>query len=94
MVKRAGRGTGPVEAQNPPGTHLGTTVVDAISEATGVPVWEMDAELNDHLDPDALDELFADRHDGTPREGGMLVFSMAGCEVRVYGDGRVIVTPG
>ena len=82
-----------VERYNPPEDHLGTTVVDAVSEATGVPVMEMDVELNQVVDPDALDELFADRFDGTPRDGGILLFSMMGCEVRIHGDGRVIVTP-
>lgn len=93
MSERADRPTGPVEVQNHPGVHLGTTVVNAVSEATGIPVWEMDAELNDFLDPDALDELFANRHDGTPRKGGRLVFSMSRCEICVYGDGRIVVTP-
>lgn len=82
-----------VERQHESGAHLGTTVVDAVSEATGIPVPEMDAELNDHVDPDALDALFADRFDGTAREGGLLIFSMYGCKIRVHGDGRVVVTP-
>jgi hypothetical protein len=82
-----------VERQHSPEDHLGTTVVDAVSEATGVPVPEMDCELNDHVDPDALDALFADRFDGTSREGGLLIFSMGGCKVRVHGDGRIVVTP-
>ena len=82
-----------VERQHEPDAHLGTTVVDAVSEATGIPVPEMDAELNDHVDPDALDALFADRFDGRSREGGLLIFSMYGCKIRVHGDGRVVVTP-
>ncbi|SEO28406.1 hypothetical protein SAMN04487948_101519 [Halogranum amylolyticum] len=82
-----------VERQHPPEGHLGTTIVDAVSDATGVPVSEMDSELNDYVDPDALDALFADRFDGTPRKGGLLIFSMCGCKVRVHGDGRVVVTP-
>jgi hypothetical protein len=82
-----------VERHHSPDAHLGTTVVDAVSDATGIPVPEMDTELNDHVDPDALDSLFANRFDGTPRRGGLLIFSMYGCEIRVYGDGRVVVTP-
>ena len=93
MAKRTVRRTGSVEMRNESGTHLGTTVVEAISRATGVPVTEMDTELNDFIDPDALDSLFADRYDGTPRGSGLVIFSMGGCEVRVDGDGHVVVTP-
>lgn len=93
MVKGTVQPTAKVERHNTPEDHLGTTVVTAVSEATGVPITEMDVELNDILDPDALDGLFADRFDGTPRDGGILLFSMMSCEIRIHGDGRVVVTP-
>lgn len=93
MVKGTVRPTLTIERHHPPEDHLGTTVVDAVSEATGVPVTEMDVELNEIVDPDALNGLFANRFDGTAREGGILLFSMLGCEVRIHGDGRVVVTP-
>lgn len=82
-----------VERRVDPDIHLGTTVVDAVSEVTGVPVSQMDSELNECVDPDALDDLFSARFDGTPRQGGQLLFSMLGCSVQIHGDGRVVVTP-
>jgi hypothetical protein len=72
--------------------HIGTTIVSAVSEASGVPVAEMGVELNDVVDPDALNHLFADRLDGTPRLGGRVVFSMIGHVVTVSSDGTVTVT--
>lgn len=33
------------------------------------------------LDPDAIERLFAEKPDGTPREGGRLSFTLAGYEI-------------
>ncbi|SDM54871.1 hypothetical protein SAMN04487949_2036 [Halogranum gelatinilyticum] len=93
MSERTIRISEVTEQQTHPEEPLGMTVIDAVSQATGVPVTQMDVELNDYVDPDALDGLFADRFDGSPREGGRVVFSMLGCEIHVHGDGRVVVTP-
>ena len=93
MSKRTVRVNEVIEQESHPEEPLGTTVIDAVSQATGVSVTGMDVELNDYVDPDALDGLFADRFDGSPRQGGKVVFSMLGCEVHVHGDGCVVVTP-
>ncbi|MFC6725520.1 HalOD1 output domain-containing protein [Halobium palmae] len=70
-------------------THLGTAVALAVSEVTGVPASELDFALNDYVDADALDALFAPKNDGTARPSGRVVFEVDGCEVTVHGDGRV-----
>jgi hypothetical protein len=73
--------------------HLSTSIVEAVSEATGVPTEAMEVELNDVVDPDALNHLFADRLDGRPRRGGRVSFFMLDCLVEVYDDGRIVVEP-
>lgn len=91
MVQNPGTPNRMVERQAEADVHIGVTIVQALSEATGVPIEEMDAELNDFVDPDALDRLFAPRIDGEPRSGGRVAFSMLDCTVRVFSDGRVVV---
>lgn len=43
------------------------------------------------IDPDALDSLFADRHDGTPRANGVTKFAFLGYQLVVSSDGLVTV---
>ncbi|MFC4357192.1 HalOD1 output domain-containing protein [Halobium salinum] len=81
------------ERQRNATTHLGTTVAFAVSDATGVPVTELDVVLNDYVDPDALHALFAPKDDGTPRPQGSVSFTVGDCEVTVFGDHRVVATP-
>lgn len=49
--------------------------------------------LDDTVDPDALEAIFGPRPDGTPRRGGQLEFSYAGCRVSVMADQAVEVEP-
>ena len=63
---------------------VSTRVIQAIEEigdeeATGT--W-----LYDSIDPDALDAIFDDKHDGTPRTDGKVVFTVRGCEVVAHSD--------
>jgi hypothetical protein len=81
-----------IELTHDPDHHVGTTVARGIAEVSDTPVEELDAELNDYVDPDALDRLFAERLDGTDRDEGRVVFPMQGCLVEVYADYRVVVT--
>jgi hypothetical protein len=81
-----------VELTHDPAHHVGTTVARGIAEVTGTPVENLDVELNDYVDPDALDRLFARRLDGTDRDGGRVVFPVRDCLVEVYADSRVVVT--
>lgn len=43
------------------------------------------------VDPDALDALFADQPDGTPRTGGRLTVQYDDCEIVVEGEEFVAV---
>ncbi|MFB6195146.1 MAG: HalOD1 output domain-containing protein [Haloplanus sp.] len=71
--------------------ELSVTVVHAVLEATGKDPMEVD--LNAVVQPDALNRIFAPKHDGTPRAGGTVTFRLAGCRVTVDGDGEVVVEP-
>lgn len=72
-------------------TPLSIVVVDTVEAVLGEtatlePLYEV-------VDPDALDQLFQPKADGTPRPGGELTFTYSGCEVIVRADGDVIVVP-
>ena len=50
--------------------------------------------LAESIDPDALDDLFAPRADGTVRQSDCtLAFTYAGYEVRVETDGSITLIP-
>jgi hypothetical protein len=89
---RGGSGENRVELFHDGEKHLGTAIVQAVSRAADVPVEAMEDELNDVVDPDALNHLFADRIDGRPRKGGTVAFTMEGCDVTVSSEGRIVVT--
>jgi len=71
--------------------ELSSAIVSAVSAVTGVPIEEVG--LNEVVHPGALNRLFSNRRDGTPREGGELVFVLAGCEVMVKGYGEIVLAP-
>lgn len=73
--------------------ELTTTLAHAISDVTGVDVTDTGFTLNDYVDPDALDKLFAPKADGTPRTNGHFSFEIWGCQVSVYSNGQIVVTP-
>lgn len=58
-------------------------VASAIAEFNGKPATETDIQLYDYVDPDALDALFEDRHDGNPRGAGTIRFAVDGATVVV-----------
>ncbi|WP_168215905.1 HalOD1 output domain-containing protein [Halorussus ruber] len=70
---------------------LSAAVVDAVADAAGVDPAEIGTPLYEKIDPDALDNLFSDRHNGMPRGSGHVVFSLLDYEVTVYSDGHVVV---
>lgn len=72
---------------------LSTSVVHAISDATGVDPTDAGFCLNDHVDPDALDRLFTPKPDGTRRGSVDLTFTVWGYRVTVDSSGRITIVP-
>ncbi|WP_137283362.1 HalOD1 output domain-containing protein [Halorussus salinisoli] len=70
---------------------LSTAVIHAVADAADVDPAELGTPLYDQIDPDALDNLFSDKHNGMPRGSGHVVFSLLDYEVTVYSDGYVVV---
>ncbi|WP_101294543.1 HalOD1 output domain-containing protein [Halegenticoccus soli] len=69
-------------------------VAMAVARAEGLDPTEMDPVF-DAINADALDAIFGDRYDGTPRSGGRLTFWTRGYEIRVEGTRSVAVAaPG
>lgn len=93
--QRAGHGAQPYVVYHEFGgtAELSTTLAHAIADVTGYDVTDIGFALNDYVDPEALDRLFAPKPDGTPRATASLTFSLWDCQVTVSGSGRVVVTP-
>lgn len=73
--------------------ELTTTLAHAISDVTGIDVTDTGFTLNDHVDPEALDRLFAPKEDGTPRTNGHVSFTIWGYQVTVYSSGQIAIVP-
>ncbi|WP_266075442.1 HalOD1 output domain-containing protein [Haladaptatus caseinilyticus] len=71
---------------------LSTAVVMALAEVAGDDPAEMGMPLYDAIDPDALDTLFSDKHDGTPRMGGKVVFDILNYQVTVHSYGQIVIS--
>jgi hypothetical protein len=65
-----------------PDELVSMAVVRAVSAVEGREPFELQA-LSDVIDTDAVDSLFADRVNGTPRPGGSLSFVYSDCQVTV-----------
>lgn len=85
--------TGRYRLQHEDGTDLSVLIVSAVASIRGVDPMDIHPPLNEAIDPDALDRLFANRPTGGRRDGGYLVFYIGGCRVTVYGDGEVVIDP-
>lgn len=72
---------------------LTTTLIHAIADVTGVDVTDTGFTLNDHVDPDALNHLFAPKEDGSPRANGNVSFAIWGHQVTVYSHGLIVIVP-
>jgi hypothetical protein len=82
-----------IERRPPEGKHIGVCIAQAVAEANAVETRELEAELNEVVDPDALNRLFSDRPNGAPRDGGTVSFEIADCRVTVDPDRTVVVEP-
>lgn len=67
------------------------SVVDALAEASDLPAEQLRGRLYETVDADALDRLFRPKHDGTPRYGAAVSFSVAGHDVTLAADGTITV---
>lgn len=63
-------------------------IVEAIADREGVRPEELDPPLYEVIDSDALNSLF-----GNDGDDARVVFTYAGYEVTVSGDGEVSLTP-
>lgn len=67
-----------------------TTVIEAVAHARNCRPTDLES-LDKTIDTDALNALFAPRHDGTQRGSGSISFSYGDRYVTVFSDGEVVV---
>ena len=75
-------GTVEVERRVEPRERASHVVVAAMADALNCERMEV-PPLHDTVDPEALDDLFGPRYDGTPRAGGRVEFTHLDCDVVV-----------
>lgn len=68
-------------------------VLTAVAAAIGRSPHSFDPPLAAVVNPEALNDLFAPRHDGARRGSGVIHFRFHGCLVTVHSDGRIAVSP-
>lgn len=73
--------------------ELSTTLVHALSDATGVDVRQCESSLYEAVDPEALDRLFRPVGDGSTRDSGHVAFLVSGYRVTVYHMGHIVIDP-
>ncbi|WP_132058568.1 HalOD1 output domain-containing protein [Halorussus amylolyticus] len=73
------------------GTDLSIAVVEGVAEIADCDPTSEGEVLYDVVDPDALERLFDDRHDGTARVSGRVSFDLRECSVEVYAEGEPVV---
>lgn len=72
---------------------LSTTIVHALADAMARDVTDTGFSLYDSVDPDALDQIFDFKGDGTPRPPGHIAFTVQGYRITVYSWGPIVITP-
>lgn len=70
---------------------LSTTIVSALLEIEEVDVPHLGFTLEDYVDTDALDSLFAPKMDGTPRKETRMEFTVPGYEITIDSDGHITI---
>lgn len=87
-----GSGTYVVDWDPKTGEDLGILVVMGVAAVADLDHTELQP-LNQVVDPDALNKLFAPRKDGVQRVGGRVSFTLSGYHVTVYSEGRIVIDP-
>lgn len=72
--------------------ELTSTLAHALSDLTGADVTEAEFQLNEYVDPQALDRLFRPSG-GASRPSGHVGFTVWNYEVTVYNDGQIVIAP-
>jgi hypothetical protein len=67
-----------------------TRVIRGVEEIVGQSA-EKQTWLYDSVDPDALDAIFGQKHDGTSRTDGKITFIARECEIIINADGEILV---
>ncbi|MFC7153866.1 HalOD1 output domain-containing protein [Halomarina halobia] len=62
---------------------LDERIVRTVAAVRGIDATALEQRLYEAVDPDALEQLFARRPDGSRREWGRTSFDLAGCRVVV-----------
>lgn len=70
--------------------RVSSSVVAAVAAVSNADPLDLEPLAN-HVDPEALDALFADMLDGTERAAGTVTFPYSGYEITVSNDGLVTV---
>jgi len=73
----------------PDGERPSDLVLRRVADREGTELTELERPLDDVVDLEALDSLFADRIDGHPRPGGTITFEYCGYTVTVDDGGAV-----
>lgn len=72
---------------------LTVTIAMALSEIGDVEAADVISDFQRYVDPDALNHLFRPRSNGALREGGPLVLTIEGYELRIFNTGRIEIEP-
>ena len=79
---------------NSTGSHpLCSEIIERIAKLKGVDPLDLQPRLSDVIDPDALEQVFDSRSNGTARRGGYLEFRYSGYRVSIRGDGELSIEP-
>lgn len=70
------------------------TITHAVADVEGLSPTQVDPPLDDVVDTDLLDRLFARTADETGDPAGRVIFPYRGHEVTVHADGFVTIDPG
>jgi hypothetical protein len=75
-----------------PPVSVSEVVIERVAERLDESPTALEPPLNDAIDPDALDRLFADRETENGGPDARITFRFAGCRVSVDGSESVSVT--
>ena len=70
---------------------ISTLVVRRVAEREGVDPANLDQQLDDVVDAEALDQLFIPKPTGIPRDGGKVEFTYCGYHVKIEAADKVTI---